>query len=106
MAWCVPDNMAWTRWQYRARTTRTWQAFNAAINAVLARYPIDLVVLAGFLSLYNPPPALAGAGHQYPSGPAPGLWRHRGFMVTACTVRCSKPGEGEWLYGPLCRCLL
>ena len=36
------------------------QAFNEAINAVLARYPIDLVVLAGFLSLYEPPPALLG----------------------------------------------
>src|SRR5215470_14578511 len=36
------------------------QAFNAAINAVLAQYPIDLVVLAGFLSLYQPPPALVG----------------------------------------------
>ncbi|GIX48817.1 MAG: phosphoribosylglycinamide formyltransferase [Candidatus Tectimicrobiota bacterium] len=35
-------------------------AFNAAINAILARYPIDLVVLAGFLSLYQPPPALQG----------------------------------------------
>src|SRR5262245_548755 len=35
-------------------------AFNAAINSVLARYPIDLVVLAGFLSPYHPPPALAG----------------------------------------------
>ena len=35
-------------------------AFNAALNAVLARYPIDLVVLAGFLSLYQPPPALVG----------------------------------------------
>lgn len=36
------------------------QTFNDAINAVLARYPIDLVVLAGFLSLYQPPPALVG----------------------------------------------
>jgi len=36
------------------------QAFNDAMNAVLARYPIDLVVLAGFLSLYQPPPALVG----------------------------------------------
>ena len=26
----------------------------------VARYPIDLVVLAGFLSLYDPPPALVG----------------------------------------------
>ena len=36
------------------------QAFNDAMNAVLARYPIDLVILAGFLSLYQPPPALVG----------------------------------------------
>ena len=36
------------------------QAFNDAINVVLARYPIDLVILAGFLSLYQPPPALVG----------------------------------------------
>jgi formyltetrahydrofolate-dependent phosphoribosylglycinamide formyltransferase len=36
------------------------QAFNDAMNAVLTRYPIDLVVLAGFLSLYQPPPALVG----------------------------------------------
>ena len=36
------------------------QAFNAAVNVVLAQYPIDLVILAGFLSLYEPPPALVG----------------------------------------------
>jgi formyltetrahydrofolate-dependent phosphoribosylglycinamide formyltransferase len=36
------------------------RAFNDAVNAVLARYPIDLVLLAGFLSLYQPPPALIG----------------------------------------------
>jgi len=36
------------------------QAFNDTINVVLARYPIDLVILAGFLSLYQPPPALVG----------------------------------------------
>jgi phosphoribosylglycinamide formyltransferase 1 len=36
------------------------QAFNVAVNAVLAQYPIDLVILAGFLSLYEPPPALVG----------------------------------------------
>lgn len=33
-------------------------AFSATINEVLATYAIDLVVLAGFLSLYTPPPAL------------------------------------------------
>ena len=36
------------------------EAFNVAINDVLAGYDIDLVVLAGFLSLYHPPPHLAG----------------------------------------------
>jgi phosphoribosylglycinamide formyltransferase-1 len=36
------------------------QGFNAAMNAVLAHYPVDLVVLAGFLSLYQPPLALVG----------------------------------------------
>src|SRR6267378_808870 len=35
-------------------------AFNEAINAIVARHPIDLVVLAGFLSLYDPAPALVG----------------------------------------------
>ena len=34
-------------------------AFNAAVNAVLVPYDVDLVVLAGFLSLYQPPPELA-----------------------------------------------
>src|ERR1051325_8815806 len=33
------------------------QAFNGALNAIIARYSIDLVALAGFLSLYDPPPA-------------------------------------------------
>lgn len=36
------------------------QTFNEAVNAVLARYPIDLVILAGFLSLYVPSPELVG----------------------------------------------
>jgi phosphoribosylglycinamide formyltransferase 1 len=36
------------------------QTFNEAINAVLTHYAIDLVVLAGFLSLYDPSPALVG----------------------------------------------
>jgi formyltetrahydrofolate-dependent phosphoribosylglycinamide formyltransferase len=36
------------------------QAFNESINTVLIRRSIDLVVLAGFLSLYNPLPALVG----------------------------------------------
>ena len=42
------------------RSYRDPQAFNAAVNAVFAYYPIDLVILAGFLSLYEPPPALVG----------------------------------------------
>jgi formyltetrahydrofolate-dependent phosphoribosylglycinamide formyltransferase len=36
------------------------EAFNAAINAALVPYDVGLVVLAGFLSLYQPPPELAG----------------------------------------------
>lgn len=36
------------------------EAFNAAVNEVLTPYGVDLVVLAGFLSLYQPPPELAG----------------------------------------------
>ena len=36
------------------------EAFNAAINAMLVPYDVDLVVLAGFLSLYQPLPELAG----------------------------------------------
>ena len=35
-------------------------AFNEAINKVLAPHGVDLVVLAGFLSLYQPPAELAG----------------------------------------------
>ena len=42
------------------RDSSDLQAFNDAMNAVLARYPLDLVILAGFLSLYQPPPALVG----------------------------------------------
>ena len=36
------------------------RAFNEAINAVLAPHGVELVVLAGFMSLYQPPPGLAG----------------------------------------------
>lgn len=42
------------------RDFRDLNAFNAAINAVLVPYCIELVVLAGFLSLYQPPPELEG----------------------------------------------
>lgn len=35
-------------------------AFNAEINAVLVPYSVELVVLAGFLSLYLPPANLVG----------------------------------------------
>lgn len=49
------DAVAVPRMQYDSL-----QAFNDAINDVLAHYSIDLVVLAGFLSLYRPPAHLAG----------------------------------------------
>lgn len=42
------------------RDFRDLNAFNAAINAVLVPYCVELVVLAGFLSLYRPPPELEG----------------------------------------------
>lgn len=48
------DAVAISRKDYDSLT-----AFNDAINDVLSRYDIDLVVLAGFLSLYRPPPHLA-----------------------------------------------
>lgn len=72
---------------------------NAAINDILARYSIDLVILAGFLKLYEPPdhlrrrvlnihpsliPMFCGAGFY-------GMRVHeavfaRGLKVSGCTV--------------------
>jgi len=75
------------------------QAFNAAVNAVLAHYSIDLVILAGFLSLYEPPPALVGRVMNIhpallPAFGGKGFYGHRvhravlesGVKLSGCTV--------------------
>jgi formyltetrahydrofolate-dependent phosphoribosylglycinamide formyltransferase len=86
-------------------------AFNAAINAVLARYPIDLVVLAGFLSPYHPPPALAGKVMNVhpallPAFGGKGFYGERvhravleaGVKVSGCTVHFA---DEHYDHGPI-----
>jgi phosphoribosylglycinamide formyltransferase-1 len=87
------------------------EAFNAAINAVLARYTIDLVVLAGFLSLYQPPAALAGKVMNMhpallPAFGGKGLYGDRvhravlaaGVKVSGCTVHFA---DEQYDHGPI-----
>jgi formyltetrahydrofolate-dependent phosphoribosylglycinamide formyltransferase len=87
------------------------QAFNVAINAVLARYPLDLVVLAGFLSLYRPPPHLEGKVMNIhpallPAFGGQGFYGDRvhravlaaGVKVTGCTVHF---GDEQYDHGPI-----
>lgn len=72
---------------------------NAAINRILADYEINLVVLAGYLKLYEPPPGLRHAVLNIhpaliPSFCGPGYYGHhvheavwaRGCTVSGCTV--------------------
>lgn len=86
-------------------------AFQAAINAVLARYPIDLVVLAGFLSLYHPPPALAGRVMNVhpallPAFGGQGMYGDRvhqavlasGVKISGCTVHFA---DAYYDHGPI-----
>lgn len=86
-------------------------AFNRAVNAALARYPIDLVVLAGFLSLYQPPPSLAGKVMNIhpallPSFGGKGLYGDRvhravleaGVKVSGCTVHFA---DAQYDHGPI-----
>lgn len=87
------------------------EAFNATINAVLARYPIDLVVLAGFLSLYQPTAALAGKVMNIhpallPAFGGKGLYGDRvhravlaaGVKVSGCTVHFA---DEQYDHGPI-----
>jgi phosphoribosylglycinamide formyltransferase-1 len=87
------------------------EAFNAAINAVLARYAIDLVVLAGFLSLYQPSSALVGKVLNIhpallPAFGGQGLYGDRvhravlaaGVKVTGCTVHFA---DAVYDHGPI-----
>jgi formyltetrahydrofolate-dependent phosphoribosylglycinamide formyltransferase len=86
-------------------------AFNTAINEVLACYAIDLVVLAGFLSLYQPPPALAGKVMNIhpallPAFGGKGLYGDRvhravlaaGVKISGCTVHFA---DEQYDHGPI-----
>lgn len=72
---------------------------NDLINRILADYPIDLIVLAGYLKLYTPPPALKRSVLNIhpaliPSFCGEGFYGHhvheavkaRGCTVSGCTV--------------------
>ncbi|MDE0205893.1 MAG: phosphoribosylglycinamide formyltransferase [Candidatus Tectomicrobia bacterium] len=86
-------------------------AYNAAINAVLAPRGVDLVVLAGFLSLYQPPPELAGRVMNIhpallPAFGGKGFYGDRvhravlqsGVKVSGCTVHFA---DGRYDCGPI-----
>jgi phosphoribosylglycinamide formyltransferase-1 len=100
------DAFAVSRRQYD-----TLAAFNAAINELLERYTIDLVVLAGFLSLYRPPPALTGKVMNIhpallPAFGGKGLYGARvhravldaGVKVSGCTVHFA---DEQYDHGPI-----
>jgi phosphoribosylglycinamide formyltransferase-1 len=72
---------------------------NEAINAVLRDYDVDIICLAGFLKLYEPPPALARSvinihPSLIPAFSGDGFYgsrvhravRQRGCLVSGCTV--------------------
>ena len=74
-------------------------AGNEAINAVLRDYDVDIICLAGFLKLYEPPPALAKSvinihPSLIPAFSGDGFYgsrvhravRQRGCLVSGCTV--------------------
>ncbi|MDO9041330.1 MAG: phosphoribosylglycinamide formyltransferase [Desulfocapsaceae bacterium] len=74
-------------------------AGNEAINAVLKDYDVDIICLAGFLKLYEPPPALARSvinihPSLIPAFSGDGFYgsrvhravRQRGCLISGCTV--------------------
>ncbi len=76
-----------------------YRADNTGINTILKDYEIDIVVLAGYLKLYTPPPELARAvinihPSLIPSFCGDGYYGHhvhsavkaRGCTVSGCTV--------------------
>lgn len=100
------DAVAIPRMQYDSL-----QAFNDAINDVLAHYDIDLVVLAGFLSLYRPPAHLAGRVMNIhpallPAFGGKGLYGDRvhraviasGAKISGCTVHFA---DEQYDQGPI-----
>lgn len=86
-------------------------AFNQALNAVLTRYELDLIALAGFLSLYQPPTALAARVLNIhpallPAFGGPGMYGARvhqavlasGAKLTGCTVHFA---DAQYDHGPI-----
>lgn len=84
---------------------------NEAINTILANYSVDLVLLAGFLKLYSPPPHLARAvlnihPSLIPSFAGDGFYgmrvhravHARGVKVSGCTVHFANQ---EYDQGPI-----
>jgi phosphoribosylglycinamide formyltransferase-1 len=74
-------------------------AKNEAINTLLKDYPIDIICLAGFLKLYEPPPALARSvinihpslipafcGGGFYGSRVHRAVKERGCLVSGCTV--------------------
>lgn len=72
---------------------------SAATNAILADYPIDIICLAGYLKLYQPPPALQHrvvnihpalipmyCGHGFYGDRVHRAVKERGCTVSGCTV--------------------
>ncbi|MDR3089689.1 MAG: phosphoribosylglycinamide formyltransferase [Desulfobulbaceae bacterium] len=84
---------------------------NADINAILANYPIDLICLAGYLPLYQPPAILAKRvinihPSLIPAFCGPGFYGHhvheavraRGCLVSGCTVHFA---DDRYDHGPI-----
>ena len=74
-------------------------ADNEAINAILQEYPVDIICLAGFLKLYEPPEALARSvinihpslipafcGNGFYGSRVHRAVKKRGCLVSGCTV--------------------
>ncbi len=84
---------------------------NNAINSILADYDIDIICLAGYLKLYEPPPALEKAvinihpslipvfcGDGYYGSIVHKAVKERGCMVSGCTVHFADENYDE---GPI-----
>ncbi len=87
------------------------EAFSQAVNLHLERHPVDLIVLAGFMSLYNFPSAYQGRVMNIhpaliPAFCGKGLYGHHvheavlsmGAKVTGCTVHFA---DKEYDHGPI-----
>ncbi len=84
---------------------------NNAINSILADYDIDIICLAGYLKLYEPPPTLEKAvinihpslipvfcGDGYYGSIVHKAVKERGCMVSGCTVHFADENYDE---GPI-----